>query len=393
MIIETTQPNSTQLTAMHDFLVPRQDEILRSICRLVETESPSGDCEGSRAVVDILVEIARTIPAINSVERIAVPDYGEHLRVRAFDGNADATSTTLVLGHTDTVHARGTLSKQNVRAEGGRLYGPGIFDMKASCVLALEALRILATLNITPQRPVVLLLTCDEETGSQTGRRLVEEEAKRAAQALVLEPSAPGGKAKTSRKGVGMWKVTAHGIAAHAGLNPEAGASAILELARQIHWLHSMSDGATGTNFNVGLVRGGTRTNVVAAEAEIEIDVRFSGVKEGQRIEEFMKSLQPFDERVRLTAKGGINRGALERTSEVARLYHHARTVAAALGFELGEQSVGGASDGNFVAALDVPVLDGLGIEGGGAHAADEHILISDLTRRGALLAGLLATL
>jgi glutamate carboxypeptidase len=173
----------------------------------------------------------------------------------------------------------------------------------------------------------------------------------------------------------------------------EAGASAILELARQIHWLHSLSDHATGTNFNVGLVRGGTRTNVVAAEAEIEIDVRFSCMKEAQRVEEFMNSLRPFDKRVRLTAKGGINRSALERTSGVARLYHQARAIAASLGFELGEQSVGGASDGNFVAALGVTVLDGLGIEGGGAHAADEHILISDLTRRGALLAGLLATL
>jgi glutamate carboxypeptidase len=207
MIIETIQPNSTQLTAMNAFLVRRQDEILRSICRLVETESPSGDFEGSRAVVNLLVEIARTIPAIDSVERIAVPDYGEHLRVRAFDRNAYATNTTLVLGHTDTVHARGTLAKQSVRTESGRLFGPGIFDMKASVVLALEALRTLATLNITPQRPVVLLLTCDEETGSQTGRRLVEEEARRAAQALVLEPSAPGGKAKTSRKGVGMWRL------------------------------------------------------------------------------------------------------------------------------------------------------------------------------------------
>jgi len=201
MIIETTQPNSTQLTAMHDFLVPRQDEILRSICRLVETESPSGDCEGSRAVVDILVEIARTIPAINSVERIAVPDYGEHLRVRAFDGNADATSTTLVLGHTDTVHARGTLSKQNVRAEGGRLYGPGIFDMKVNCTVALEALRACEAVGLQPRSAVTILLTCDEETGSPTGRPLVEEEAKRSRAVLVMEPPASGGRVKTARKG------------------------------------------------------------------------------------------------------------------------------------------------------------------------------------------------
>lgn len=384
---------ATQLSATRAFLARRQDEILDSICKLVEAESPSGDFAGSRAVVDLLVDVARTIPEISSVERILVPGYGEHLRMRAFDGQVDDTRTTLVLGHTDTVHPRGTLTTQSVRAEAGRLYGPGIFDMKASCMLALETLRTLVTLDFIPRRPVTLLLTCDEETGSQTGRQLVEEEARRAAQVLVLEPPAPGGQVKTARKGVGMWKVTAHGIASHAGLNPEEGASAILELARQTEQFHSMSDPASGTNFNVGVVRGGTRSNVVAAEAEIEIDVRFSCAKEAHRVDELMRSLRSFDERVHLVVNGGINRGPLERTAGVVKLYHHAREIAACLGFELGEQSVGGASDGNFVAALDVPVLDGLGIDGGGAHAANEHILISDIARRGALLAGLIATL
>jgi glutamate carboxypeptidase len=384
---------ATQLSATRALLARRQDEIRGSICKLVETESPSGDFEGSRAVVDLLVDIARTIPAITAIERIPVPGYGEHLRVRAFDGQADDKRTTLVLGHTDTVHPRDTLSTQGVHEDAGRLYGPGIFDMKGSCVIALEALRTLVTLDFVPKRPVVLLLTCDEETGSQTGRLLVEEEARGAAQVLVLEPSAPGGHVKTLRKGVGMWKVTAHGIASHAGLNPEAGASAILELARQTDRFHAMSDPANGTNFNVGVVRGGTRSNVVAAEAEIEIDVRFTCTKEAQRVDELMSSLQSFDERVQLTVKGGINRGPLERTEGVVKLYEHAREIAACLGFELGEQSVGGASDGNFVAALGVPVLDGLGIDGGGAHAANEHILISDIALRGALLAGLIATL
>jgi glutamate carboxypeptidase len=340
-----------------------------------------------------LVEVAGTISELHSVERIPVPGYGEHLRVRAFDGHASKTGTTLVLGHTDTVHPRGTLGAQGIRVDGERLYGPGIFDMKASCVLALEALRTLVTLDFIPKRPVTLLLTCDEEAGSQTGRQLVEEEARCAAQVLVLEPPAPGGQVKTARKGVGMWKMRARGIASHAGLNPEKGASAILELARQTKQFHSMSDPASGTNFNVGVVRGGTRSNVVAAEAEIEIDVRFSCAKEAQRVDELMRSLRSFDERVHLMVNGGINRGPLERTEGVVKLYHHAREIAACLGFELGEQSVGGASDGNFVAALDVPVLDRLGIDGGGAHAANEHILISDIARRGALLSGLMATL
>lgn len=383
-------PDAKQMEAIRASLARRQDEILGSICTLVETESPSGYFEGSGAVVDLLVETARTISAISSVERITVPDYGEHLRVRAFDRRADDTRTTLVLGHTDTVHPRGTLC---VRMEAGRLYGPGIFDMKASCVLAFEALRTLATLGFIPGRPVVLLLTCDEETGSQSGRQLVEEEAQCAAQALVLEPPAPGGLVKTARKGVGMWKVMAQGIASHAGLNPEAGVSAILEIARQTERFQSMNDSVSGTSFNVGVVRGGTRSNVVAAEAEIEIDARFSCMKEAQRVSELMSNLQSFDRRVGLTVTGSLNRGPLERTEGVATLYQHAREIAACLGFELGEQSVGGASDGNFVAALDVPVLDGLGIDGDGAHAVNEHILVSDIARRGALLAGLLATL
>jgi glutamate carboxypeptidase len=190
-----------------------------------------------------------------------------------------------------------------------------------------------------------------------------------------------------------MWTVTAHGIAAHAGLNPEAGASAILELARQTEHFHSMNDLANGLSLNVGVMRGGTRSNVVAAEAEIELDARFSRMEQVRRLNEFMGDLRPFDERVRLTVKGGINRMPMERTSGVVKLYHRAREIAASLDFELGEQAVGGASDGNFVAALNVPVLDGLGIDGDGAHAAHEHILIPDIARRGALLAGLVASL
>lgn len=386
-------PDSTQISDLHALLAGRQVEILRAVRSLVETESPSGDFEGSRAAVDLLVNIAREIPAVNSVERIPVPGYGEHLRVNAFDGDPGAGSRTLLLGHTDTVHPRGTLRTQGMRAEEGRLYGPGIFDMKASCVLALEALRALHVLDLPPKGPVTLLLTCDEESGSKTGRPLVEEEARRAAQVFVLEPPAPGGHVKTARKGVGMWKVTARGIASHAGLNPEAGASAILELARQTQRFHSMNESQSGTTFNIGVVRGGTSSNVVAAEAEIEIDVRLSCMNEAQRVSELMSSLQPFDKRVSLTVTGNINRGPLERTAGVVRLYQHARKIAACLGFDLGEKSVGGASDGNFVAALNVPVLDGLGPDGDGAHAAHEHILVSDVTRRGALVAGLIATL
>ena len=385
---------SSKLMAMRDFIALRQDELVDLICRLVEIESPSGDVQGSRAVVALLENMARAIPSVSSIERVNSPDYGEHLRIRAFHNDAKSDRTTLILGHTDTVHPRGTLSAQNgLRAEGDRLYGPGIFDMKASCVIALEVLRCLTALALTPQRPVTLLLTCDEEIGSATGRPLVEHEARRAAQVLVLEPPAPGGCVKTARKGVGSWTVAAQGVASHAGLNPEAGASAILELARQTERLHSLNAPARGTSFNVGVVRGGTRGNVVAAQAEMEIDVRFSAMEEARRVEYLMSTLQPFDGRVRLAIKGGINRAPLERTAGVVKLFHHAREIAARLGFELEERAVGGASDGNFAAALNVPVLDGLGVDGDGAHAAHEHILVKDIAPRTALLAGLVATL
>jgi glutamate carboxypeptidase len=187
--------------------------------------------------------------------------------------------------------------------------------------------------------------------------------------------------------------VAAQGVASHAGLNPEAGASAILELARQTERLHSLNDPACGTSFNVGLVRGGTHGNVVAAQAEMEVDVRFGAMEEARRVEHLMSTLQPFDGRVRLAIKGGVNRAPLERTAGVVKLFHHAREIAARLGFELEERAVGGASDGNFAAALSVPVLDGLGVDGDGAHAAHEHILVTDIAPRAALLAGLVATL
>jgi glutamate carboxypeptidase len=371
----------------------RHEEVVDLISRLVQAESPSGDLAGSRACNDLLEAAARAIVSVNSIERLPSAGGGEHLLMRAFS-RADNNPATLILGHTDTVHPRGTLAGAGgLRSEGDRLYGPGVFDMKASCVMAIEALRCLTAAGFSPTRPVTLLLTCDEEAGSATGRALVEREAGRAAQVLVLEPPAPGGCVKTARKGVGAWTVAAQGIASHAGLNPEKGASAILELARQTQRLHALNDAEQGTNFNIGVIRGGTRSNVVPAQAEIEIDVRFSKMSEAYRVEDLMSTLEPFDQRVSLTIRGGINRGPLERTAGVIKLYHHAREIAAQLGFQLGECAVGGASDGNFAAALDVPVLDGLGVDGDGAHAAHEHILLRDLAPRTALLAGLVATL
>lgn len=374
-------------------LESRRGKTLALVRALVESESPSGDVEGSRAVVGLLAEEARGIEGVSSVERIESSEYGEHLRVRAFDDADDPRQSVLLIGHTDTVHPRGTINERPWRAEGSRIYGPGIFDMKANCALALEALRACSALDLMPRRPVVLLLTCDEEVGSETGRPLVEEEARRAASVLVLEPSASGGRVKTARKGTGIFTMSAHGVAAHAGLEPEKGASAILELARQTERLHSLNDPARGVSVNVGVFQGGTRSNVVAAEARAEIDVRFATTEDARRLEEAILNSRPFDERVRLTVEGGVNRPPLERTAGVAALFELAREVAARLGFELGEAAVGGASDGNFAAALGVPVLDGLGVDGDGAHATHEHIIADHLARRGALIAGMIASL
>jgi glutamate carboxypeptidase len=297
------------------------------------------------------------------------------------------------VGHTDTVHPLGSLRERPWREEGDRIYGPGIFDMKTTCVLALEALRACAALGLMPRHRVVLVLTCDEETGSETGRALLEEEAAHARCALVLEPPASGGRVKTARKGTGIFTMEARGRAAHAGLEPEKGASAILEIARQIERLHSLNDASSGVTVNVGVIEGGTRSNVVAAHASAEIDVRFSTQEAASRLVKEITEARPFDERVQLLVRGGINRPPLERTSGVAALYEQAHRIAALLDFDLGEASVGGASDGNFIAAMNVAVLDGLGISGDGAHATDEHILKSDIPTRSALIAGLLASI
>lgn len=382
------------MMALRDYLEERRDEMLAFVRELVETESPSGDEDGSRAVVGLLAARARSLEGVATVEVIEVDGYGQHLRVTAFPDTPDAAARTLLLlGHTDTVHERGSLGERPWRVESGRVYGPGIFDMKANCVVALEALRACAALKLGPRRAIVLLLTCDEETGSMSGRALVEEEARRAASVLVLEPPGKGGRVKTGRKGTGMYLLEAHGLAAHAGLEPEKGASAILEMARQVEHLHSMNDAARGITVNVGIIHGGTRSNVVPAEAEAEVDFRFSTADDAARIENAFLNLRAFDERVRLTVKGGINRPPLERTEQVAALYGEARRLAAMLDFELGETQVGGASDGNFAAALGVGVLDGLGVDGDGAHALHEHVLIDDLARRTALIAGLIASL
>ena len=369
----------------------RQESIEAFIKTLVEIESPSGDEAGSRAVVDRLVTAANDLACIDSIERRPVREFGEHLVIRSF-AEFENAGQILLIGHTDTVHELGSLERRPWRKEGNRIYGPGIFDMKANCALTIEILRTLMTLQLKPQRAVTIILTCDEEVGSQTGWPLMEQVAKSTDTrcAFVLEPPALGGYVKTGRKGTGIYSIRLEGKAAHAGLEPEKGASAILELARQTQLLHSINRAGSGITINVGIVHGGTRSNVVAAEAEGEIDVRFSTENEAEEVDQLLKNLRPVDERVKVFVSGGINRPPLERTTAVAELFETARSIGAMIDFELGEAQVGGASDGNFLAAMGIPVLDGLGISGDGAHAVHEHILENDIAVRGAIIAGLI---
>jgi glutamate carboxypeptidase len=366
----------------------RQPEMIRMIGEIVDIESPSYDVERSKLVALWIENEARKISPDFEIERVPAADHGEHVLIRAFTRE---TKGTLLLGHTDTVHPVGTKLENPTRIEDGKFYGCGIFDMKAGVVLMLEALRFFAETNTRPSRPITVLLSCDEEVGSFTGRELVEREARNSETCLVFEPSY-GGLVKTGRKGTGMFTVKTWGKPAHAGLEPEKGASAILELSRQIQMLHDLTDRPNGTTVNVCTIKGGTTTNVIPEHAECSVDVRFTSAGEAARVEREIANLRAFDERVKVLVTGGINRPPLERTEAVGKLFEKARAIGREFGYELGETQVGGASDGNFVAALGIPVLDGLGVAGDGAHRLDEHILIDDIAKRAALVTSMLVS-
>jgi glutamate carboxypeptidase len=293
----------------------------------------------------------------------------------------------LLLGHLDTVWPVGELERQPLRRDGNLLYGPGVYDMKAGLAIGLLAVRALLEQGSLPGT-IVVLVTSDEETGSRTSRRVIEDEARRSQAVLVLEPALPGGAVKTRRKGCGEFRLAVRGRAAHAGIEPERGASATLELAHQILAIQHLQDPAADTTVNIGVVRGGSRPNVVAAEAEAVIDVRVASRTEELRLAAALHNLRPVVPGTLLEISGGFDRPPLERTPEIGRLFNLAGEVASALGRQLEEGGTGGGSDGNFTAALGVPTLDGLGAIGSGAHAFGEHIDVSEIAWRAALVAG-----
>ncbi len=350
---------------------------------LVRLESPSTDKPAVDRCGDAL---ALRLQALGgSVSRLVQPLRGNHVRAE-FAGRA---RRVLILGHFDTVWDVGTLQRRPLREEHGRLYGPGVYDMKAGIAVAMLAVDTLLRLHAPDLPTVVMLWTTDEEIGSGTSRAVIEEEARRSAAVLVLEPSLPGGAAKTSRKGCRDFELVVHGVAAHAGIDPGNGANAIHELARQIVAIQQLADADRGISVNVGIVAGGTRTNVIPPEARAAIDVRVPTMADAARVEQALRALRPQTDGTRLEVRGSIGRPPLERGPHVARLYEEARRAAASLGRELGEGGTGGGSDGNFTAALGVPTLDGLGPAGDGAHAEHEHVLVGDLPWRAALLAAL----
>ena len=368
-----------------------QASILDSIRVLVERETTSRE---EARLNEIAGFVASQLSDLGGqIELTPQPGYGTHLRARFDFGHDLSEEQVLVIGHLDTVWPVGTLDRMPFRlTPEGAAHGPGVFDMKSGIAIAVRALNAIRTLGLQTKRPVTLLLTCDEEIGSKTSRSLVEEEAKRSAAALVLEPPITGGVVKTGRKGIGVFGVRAIGRAAHAGLDPRKGINANVELAHQVLRLAEMNDHERGVTVSVGVMNGGTTINVVPAEASAKVDVRFWTPEDGERIVSEIRSLQPVLAEAQLEITGGINRPPMPRSEKNIALYEHARDLAAELGFELNDAVVGGGSDGNFTAAMGVPTLDGLGVDGAGAHADHEHIIVSDSPRRAALLTRLMQT-
>lgn len=360
-------------------------DTLETIEALVRLESPSTD----KAAVDRCgSELAGRLRSLGAdVELLRQAERGDHIRARI----AGSGRPVLLLGHFDTVWPVGSLERMPLRRDGDRLHGPGAFDMKGGIAIALRAIEALRAAG-TMHPPITMIWTTDEEIGSATSRETIESEARLSAAVFVLEPALPGGALKTARKGCGQFELIVHGVAAHAGLDPGKGASAIHELAAQIVAIERFQDLPRGISVNVGVVSGGSRPNVVAEEAHATVDVRAPTREAADEVESAFRRLQPARPGTRLTVKGGFERPPMERSAAGIALFTRAAAVAAALGRQIGEGPAGGGSDGNFTAALGVPTLDGLGAIGDGAHAAHEHIDITALPWRTALLAGLLAS-
>lgn len=367
----------------------KQAEIIALISELAACESPSDSSAAVNRMVDLLVEKAADVALAQTFESA---NFGKTLRLE-FQLPGDAKhGQVLALGHSDTVWPLGTVKHMPVNVADGRLWGPGVLDMKSGLVFFVFAMRALRDLNIALKHSVVLLVVPDEEVGSTSSRAITEEEAKRSKCVLVLEPGTGfAGKLKTARKGVGDYQVFIKGKAAHAGVDFSSGASAIVEAARQISEIAKFTDLDRGITVNPGVISGGTRSNVIADQARIHVDIRVNRLPDAAELDAKFRALRAIDDRCTVRVEGGLNRPPLERTEEIAALFYKARAIGEAMGVNIEESSTGGGSDGNFTAALGVPTLDGLGGVGEGAHAPNESILLDRVADRVALMAALVA--
>jgi glutamate carboxypeptidase len=369
----------------------KQNDIIALIRDLVEQESPSDDSASVNRLVELLVERSRGLARARTFPG---GSFAKHLRLEFDLPGGKKDGQILMLGHSDTVWPLGTLASMPYRQSRGRLWGPGVFDMKAGLAFFFVAMQALRDLDVPVARKVVLQVNSDEEVGSPSSRVLTEDAARRSVAVLVLEPgSGLEGQVKTARKGVGDYTIVVRGRAAHAGLDFSSGASAIVEMARQIERISTFTRLERGITVSPGIISGGTRSNVVAAECRCEIDIRVPREVDRKYLEQKFASLRPVDKRCVLEVTGGLNRPPMERSAGGRRLFRLAQRLALELGVELEESSVGGGSDGNFTAALGVPTLDGLGAVGEGAHAFNENIVINRIADRTALVAKLVAAL
>jgi glutamate carboxypeptidase len=370
-----------------DFARARQTALIALLRELVECESPSFNPAEVNRFVDLL---GSKLSPLGRVRTLPRGRFGRHLRCEfELPGpRKKKDGQLLALAHSDTVWPLGTLATMPFRQKDGRLWGPGVLDMKSGIAFFICAIQMLRELDRPVMRRVVLQVNSDEEVGSETSRPLTEEAARKSASVLVLEPGTGlAGKLKTARKGVGDYTVTVRGRASHAGVDFQAGASAIVELARQIERIAGFARIDRGITVNPGVIAGGTRTNVVAAEARAEVDIRVARLKDAPALDKKFHSLRPFDKRCSIQVEGGLNRPPMERSAGIRNLFKTAQGMARELGVEIEESMTGGGSDGNFTAALGVPTLDGLGGVGEGAHANNESILIDRIADRTALLA------
>src|SRR6266567_4197924 len=384
-------PNAPLPEELLRLLKPQLPQMLDTLRRLVEAESPSLEKAAADRCCRILAEEWSKYGRA-PVERIAQKHRGDTLRINHAPGKSRVSGQLLVLGHYDTVYSSGTLQKMPFRVSAGKAYGPGTFVMKAGIVQALFALQALRQMEIPLRKRIVFLWTSDEEIGSESSRKLLEAEARRSDAVFVLEPSfGPRGLLKTARKGVGEAELIVHGRASHAGLAPQEGINAIHELARQLARVEKWNDPRRGITINAGIIEGGTRTNVIPERARVVLDLRALHSSDMRSLEDRLRDLRPLQGGATLEITGGFDRPPLERKMS-ATLFARAQLLAKEMNLCLGECTVGGGSDGNFTAALGIPTLDGLGAVGDGAHSSHEHVLIRTMPQRAALLAALLAT-